>query len=97
MYLLWVRDCQCTVNKAHLVFILDVYRTLLINQPLWRFEVRRPTDIVVCSKIETYVSNFFDNPAGSMVRVDFDKRIQSGYSLLNVVHSIDVIELDDRT
>src|SRR6218665_576573 len=97
MYLLWVRDCQCTVNKAHLVFILDVYRTLLINQPLWRFEARRAAYIVVSGKIETYVSNFFDNPTGSVIRVDFDQCVQSGYSLLNVVHSIDVIELDDRT
>src|SRR6218665_2622367 len=37
--LLWVRDSQSTVNKTHLIIIFYVYRTLLIIQPLWRFEV----------------------------------------------------------
>src|SRR6218665_473232 len=95
--LLWVRDSERTINKAHLIIIFYIYRTLLVIQPLWRFEVRRRSYIVVSGKIETHVSNFFNYPTGSLVRVDFDQRIQSGYSLLDVVHSIDVIELDDRT
>src|SRR6218665_1936598 len=37
--LLWVRDGQSTIYKAHLIIIFYVYRTLLIIQPLWRFEV----------------------------------------------------------
>src|SRR6218665_3420743 len=37
--LLWVRDRQCTVNKAHIIIIFYVYRTLLVIQPLWRFDV----------------------------------------------------------
>src|SRR6218665_1601806 len=37
--LLRVRDGQSTINKAHLIIIFYVYCSLLINQPLWRFEV----------------------------------------------------------
>ena len=48
-------------------------------------------------KIETHVSNFFNIPTGSSIRVDFDQIAQSGYCLLDVVDSVDVIELDDRT
>src|SRR6218665_1836111 len=37
--LLWVRDRQSTVNKTHLIIIFYIYRTLLVIQPLWRFDV----------------------------------------------------------
>src|SRR6218665_1895286 len=37
--LMWVRDSESTIDKAHLIIIFYIYRTLLINQPLWRFEV----------------------------------------------------------
>src|SRR6218665_3533797 len=37
--LLWVRDSQSTVNKTHLIIIFYVYRTLLVIQPIWRFDV----------------------------------------------------------
>src|SRR6218665_3311123 len=37
--LLWVRDSQSTVDKTHLIIIFYIYRTLLVIQPLWRFEV----------------------------------------------------------
>src|SRR6218665_3775820 len=36
--LLWVRDRQCTIDKTHLIIIFYVYRSLLVIQPLWRFE-----------------------------------------------------------
>src|SRR6218665_3180647 len=37
--LLWVRDSESTIDKPHLITIFYVYRTLLVIQPLWRFEV----------------------------------------------------------
>src|SRR6218665_2439289 len=37
--LLWVRDRQSTIDKAHFIIIFYIYRTLLVIQPLWRFDV----------------------------------------------------------
>src|SRR6218665_1214111 len=51
IFLLWVRDCQCTIHKTHIIIFFYISRTLLVIQPLWRFEVRRPADIVVSGKI----------------------------------------------
>src|SRR6218665_3946613 len=51
MYLLWVRDSQSTIDKTHLIIIFYIYRSLLVGQPFWRFDVRRAAYIVVSSKI----------------------------------------------
>src|SRR6218665_1687298 len=37
--LLWLRDSQSTIDKTNLIIIFYIYRTLLVIQLLWRFDV----------------------------------------------------------